>query len=121
MPVPFERTLNPCEGFCYKLLVEREEARQRRGEVEVVVEPDDAAVDGDALGVLQLDLETAAEVEPVDDERALPFDAEDRGAVVDGRARVVAAPWAAAAERPAGAYGLCRNDSAVLSILRAEE
>ena len=106
MPVPRQDTLDARKRLRDELLVEREEARERRGEVVDVVEPDDAAVDRDTFRVLQLDVEATAEVQALEEQRALPLEPEDRGAVVDRDVCAVAAPATAAEERTAGAYGL---------------
>ena len=106
MPVPRQDTLDARKRLRDELLVEREEARERRGEVVDVVEPDDAAVDRDTFRVLQLDVEATAEVQALEEQRALPLEPEDRGAVVYRDVRAVATSAATAEERTAGAYGL---------------
>ena len=52
------------------------------------------------------DVEAAAEVQPLEEQRALPLEPEDRRAVVDRDVRAVATSAAAAEERTAGAYEL---------------
>lgn len=110
--VPREGGLEVRERVCDALLVEREEARERRREVDVVVEPDDGPVDDDALGVRERDVEAAPELDACVLQGAAPLQPEDREAVVQRDACAVAAAGAAAEERAARADGLRRWISA---------
>ena len=107
--IPLEHHLEPRQRIDDHLLIHRKEARKWRSEIQIVIEAEHGAIDNDALGIGELNIEAAAEIQAAVHERALPLEPEDTNAVVVQDPGAVAVAAQAAAKRTAGADGLIKS------------
>lgn len=92
-----------------EFFIQGEEARKRRGQVEVISETDNGASDHDLFGVREFNVEPASQIEVFPVEEAVAFETEDGIAVLQGGLSFVATTGEETAQGTPGSYQLFRN------------